>query len=110
MKRNTYTSFATLAIVAAAASAHADFAFNNFDGSGGANWGIGWTVSGTSSDAGGYNDDAEQFQSATTGVVTEIDAAVGIVTGTNSLIVSLYTDAGGSLGSLMDTWTVNGAM
>ncbi len=63
----------------------------------------GWTISGTGT-LGSYQAIAEEFVSGATGNVTELDIAVGIVTGTNSFYAALYTDNGGMLGNQLGRW------
>ncbi len=88
----------------ASAFANADVAFNNFDSGDTFNTGTGWTISGLSSAVGTQFVQGEQFKSATTGNLSSITIAMGYVTGTNAGSVTLYSDAGGTLGSALGTY------
>jgi PEP-CTERM motif len=63
----------------------------------------GWTISGTGT-VGFYQAIADQFVAGMSGSVSQIDIAVGIVTGTNSFYAALYTDNGGTLGTQLGMW------
>lgn len=61
----------------------------------------GWTISGPNSPIGATYADAMPFTPAANGKVNKIVVAVGYVTGTNGVTVSLNNDAGGLPGSVI---------
>jgi len=63
----------------------------------------GWTISGTGT-TGSYQAIAEEFASGLTGSISQIDVAVGYVTGNNLFDVGLYMDNGGTLGTQLGQW------
>ena len=69
------------------------------------NSGVGWTIGGTGT-IGFYQAIAEEFQVTSGGSVSEIDAGVSWVAGTNSFVMSLV--AGNSpTGTLLGSWTLS---
>jgi hypothetical protein len=67
----------------------------------------GYTISGPTSDIGSTNWLAAAFTPAASATVTEVDVAVGYVTGTNGITIGLYADAGGVPGTLLKSFTVS---
>ncbi len=65
----------------------------------------GWTVSGTGTVGTSFTA-ANLFTSLATGTVSQIDLAVGYVTGTNAFYASVWTDSGGLPGSQL--WREDG--
>jgi hypothetical protein len=66
-----------------------------------------WNVSGISSGFSlGYQSVADQFTASVGGTLSQIDVGLGYVYGTNSAGISVYTDAGGKLGSLLFSGSV----
>jgi hypothetical protein len=80
-------------------------AFNNFDVGHGYNCCVGGTIGGPNSPV-GWIIQANQFTAAAGGNVSEIDVAIGYVTGTNGATVSLWTDNGGIPGAQLGTWNI----
>jgi hypothetical protein len=64
----------------------------------------GWQVSGSGAEGGSFTA-ANKFQVITSGSVSQIDVAVGYVSGDNSFFVALYTDNGGQPGSELAVFT-----
>lgn len=64
----------------------------------------GLPVSGTGAPGGTSYTEANQFQVTASGGVSEIDVAVGYVSGTNSFYVSIDTDNGGQPGTVLATF------
>jgi hypothetical protein len=62
---------------------------------------VGWTLSGPTSIIGQQIWIGAQFTPKHSGMVVEVDAALGYVTGTMGLTLNLYTDAGGVPGTLL---------
>lgn len=79
--------------------------FDNFGGGNSYNGGIGWTISGPGSGV-GDNQQGEQFTAGQTALAGTLDIAMGHVTGTPSVTMSLYMDAGGTIGSQVGTSVV----
>lgn len=68
----------------------------------------GWTVSAVGSILGFQQDVAMPFTPAADGTVRAIHAAVGWVTGTNGVAISLHADAGGLPGAALKKGSVTG--
>lgn len=68
---------------------------------------VGPEISGASSPDGLFRL-AAGFTSPGNAAVSRIDFAIGQLSGTNGVTVSLWTDAGGSLGSQLGTWDITG--
>jgi hypothetical protein len=85
--------------VSAGAVAQAQVIYDNFAAGNGYNGGTGWTISGAGSVLGADNDQGEQFMAGASGAVQTLDIAMGHVTGTPSVTMRLYNDAGGVLGA-----------
>lgn len=64
----------------------------------------GLPVSGTGSPGGTSYTQANQFTAAVSGSISEIDVALGYVSGTNSFFVALYTASDGAPGTLVGQW------
>jgi MYXO-CTERM domain-containing protein len=99
-----------LAIVLfAVAPAQAAVIFDNFGGGNGYNCCGGWTVSGATSGV-GNEASAMDFTSTTAFTLSEIDVALGFVTGTNPGGVTLYLETstipagGGAPNTVLDSW------
>ncbi len=86
----------------------ADTIFSNFGPSDSFQTGIGYTISGSSSPIGDTIDSAMAFTSTGNFTLSQIDAAVGNVTGVNAVTFTLNTDVGGLPGVIMESWTVTG--
>jgi PEP-CTERM motif len=63
----------------------------------------GWTVSGTGTVGTSFTT-ANEFTAMASGSVSQIDLAVGYVTGVNSFYAAVYTDNGGLPGTQLDRW------
>jgi hypothetical protein len=97
------------ASLAWAASAEASTTiFSSFDPGPSYSSSSGWTVSTSSSAVGTTYSPAMNFTSPGDYVVTQIDLGLGNVAGQNAVDISLWTDAGGALGSNLGTWHVTG--
>lgn len=70
--------------------------------------GIGYTVSGANSPIGQTIESAMSFTSSGNYTLSQIDAAIGYVTGGNSDTFTLDSNAGGLPGVIMESWTVTG--
>jgi hypothetical protein len=68
----------------------------------------GWTISGPNSPIGATYADGMPFTPAANGTVNRIAVAVGYVTGTNGVTVSLNNDAGGLPGSVIGKFDLSG--
>ncbi|MGH9512833.1 MAG: choice-of-anchor R domain-containing protein [Terriglobales bacterium] len=68
----------------------------------------GFAICGLSSGCGHYQSTADGFTAEVGGVLSQINVALGYVLGTNSAVVSVYTDVSGGLGSLLFSGTVAG--
>ncbi|HVZ16584.1 MAG TPA: choice-of-anchor R domain-containing protein [Terriglobales bacterium] len=94
-----------LALCIASAANASDIVYNNF----GNNWDyqccVGGTLGGPNSPV-GWVIQANQFTAGVSGSVSEIDVAIGWVTGTNGATVSLWTDNGGIPGVQLGSWDI----
>lgn len=72
--------------------------YDNFGAGNSYQGGIGWTISGPASGV-GDNQQGEQFTAGMTALGASLDIAMGNVTGTPSVTMSLYADSGGTIGS-----------
>jgi hypothetical protein len=80
--------------------------FNNFDVGHGYNCCTGGTISGPSS-APGWIIQANQFTAGASGSVSEIDVAIGYVTGrVNGATISLWTNNAGVPGAQLGSWNI----
>jgi hypothetical protein len=68
--------------------------------------GTGWTIAGPSSGAGEAYSVAMAFTSSGTYALTQIDVAIGLIIGTSSVDLALYSDSGGAPGSQLGSWTI----
>ncbi len=107
MKRSLllFLVLASMALMASQ-SAIADTVFNNFAAGHGYNCCTGWTVSGSTSPP-GLSTSANEFTALVTGSVSQIDVAVGWVTGTNGATVSFWTDNSGTPGAMLGSWDIS---
>lgn len=64
-----------------------------------------WMVAGSGAPTGASNTAANLFTSLGSGSVSQIDVAVGDISGVNSFFVALYTASGGSPGTLIAQWS-----
>lgn len=78
--------------------ASVSFAYDNLGSPPGYQCCSGWTIGGAGSPV-GLTEDAQLFTSLVTGNATQIDVALGFVTGDNGATISLWTDVGGAPGS-----------
>jgi hypothetical protein len=102
--------FGTAALIGAAtslpAASHADVIFTDLPASNTYQPGQGYAVSGSASSA-GYFAEANAFTSPGAYDVTQIDIGLGYISGTpNAADVSLWTNASGSPGTELGSWTV----
>jgi hypothetical protein len=97
--------FCLLALCVASLPAMADETFftDLGTGSNAYNCCSGWTVSGTNAPPGSFSA-ANLFTSLATGNVTQIDLAVGYISGVNSFYASIWTDNGGLPGTQLARW------
>lgn len=98
--------FGVAALVVLSAGAHADISFDSFGAGDSFNTGSGWTIAGASGSLGTDYNTGSRFTSATSGTVTTITAAIGYVNGTNTATLTLYADAGGTLGAALGSWAL----
>ena len=105
-KLSVFTIVALVALCAASVPAMADIAYSNLGSPVNYNCCSGWTVGGANSPVGLVND-AEQFTSATTGNVSQIDVGLGWVTGGNpDATIQLWTSVGDLPGVMLGSETV----
>lgn len=67
-----------------------------------------WFVSTAASTTGTLWQPAFSFTPGSTSYFTELDVALGITSGANSVTVELMSDSGGQPGSVLQSWSVNG--
>jgi hypothetical protein len=91
----------------AALPAMADVAFSDLGNPVNYNCCVGWTVGGQNSLVGLVND-ANQFTSLVSGNVDQIDLGLGLVLGTNSATVQLWTSVNNLPGTMLGSGTVTG--
>jgi len=103
MKRAKWTLLALAVICVICIPAAADTIYNNFDAGDSYNCCNGWTVSGHGSPPGQFIT-ANSFTAGATGFVTQIDLAVGVVTGDGGATAALYTVDNGIPGTLLGSW------
>lgn len=100
-----------LGLASAAIGANAQIVvFSNFGAGDAYEIGTGWTLSGSGSVIGQRWDQGDQFMPSLSGQITKVRAAIGHVTGTNSVTLGLRSDAGDTPGGVLATVTLNGAM
>jgi hypothetical protein len=105
MMKPFFFGLATLTLlVNGLGQANADIIYNNFGPSGSYETDLAWTVSGTTSAFGAVTS-AMEFTASLTAAVAEVDLAVGLSSGTNSVVVSLMTDNGGTPGLLLESYS-----
>lgn len=105
-KLSVFTIVALVALCAASVPAMADIAYSNLGSPVNYNCCSGWTIGGPNSPVGLVND-AEQFTSATTGNVSQIDVGVGWVTGgSNDATVQLWTSVNDLPGVMLSSTLV----
>lgn len=89
----------TLALcVSSLPAAAGDYAYNNLGSPASYQCCTGWTIGGSQSLV-GLVEDAQQFTAAVGGNVSQIDVALGFVTGDNMATVSLWTNNNGAPGT-----------
>jgi hypothetical protein len=95
----------TLILVVGVSSlpASADTFFSNFGQNNDYNCCVGGTIGGQNSPV-GWIIQANEFTAAISGNVSQIDVAVGFVTGTNGATVSLWTDSAGIPTAMLGSW------
>jgi PEP-CTERM motif len=103
--------FVTVAVVlglmtAAAGPARADVAFDDFGPGNTFDTGNGWTILGSQNPP---LDVAAQFTSAISGALDTLTVAVGYIGGSNSFVVNLVADSGGTLGAVLESFTITNA-
>ena len=105
----TKTNAASASVAASAPSAPVGsiVLFNNFGPSHAYNSSIGWTVSESGSPPGFFRP-AMAFTPAVNAQVTQIDVALGHLTGTNNATISLARDSGGLPGTILGSFSVFG--
>ena len=106
MKRIPTLAFFGLAMCLVALPVMADTAYSNLGNPPTYNCCQGWTVGGQNSVVGLIRD-AEQFTSATSGSVNQIDVALGWVLGTDAATVSLWTSVNDLPGTQLGSWGVS---
>jgi hypothetical protein len=96
-----------MAAVLSAGSSFASVIFSDFTGRAGHYCCGGWAVAGPSSASpGGAQTQADSFTSPINAAVSQIDVALGHLSGTNSAVVSLWTDVDSALGTELGAWTL----
>jgi hypothetical protein len=103
MKRVKWTLFALAVLCIISIPAAADTIYNNFDAGDSYNCCNGWTVSGPGSPPGEFIS-ANEFTAGATGFVSQIDLAIGVVTGDGGGTAALYTVSNGIPGTLLGSW------
>ncbi len=94
---------ATAAVCLTSLPAAAGTIFDDFGPGNNYNCCTGWTVSGPSSPPGQFIA-ANEFTAGASGMVNEIDLAIGLVVGDGSGTAALYTVSGGLPGTLLGSW------
>jgi len=105
-----FGGFALVVVIAlglATLPAMADTAFSDLGNPVNYNCCFGWTVGGQNSLV-GLVEDANQFTSAVSGTVNQIDLGLGWVLGTNGATIQLWTSVNNLPGTLLGTGTVTG--
>jgi hypothetical protein len=98
-----------IASVFGAGSSFASVIFSDFSNQAGHYCCGGYAVAGpNSASPGGAQTQADAFTSPINAAVSQIDVALGNLSGTNSAIVSLWTDVGSALGTELGAWTLSG--
>jgi hypothetical protein len=105
VKKTFSVSLFLVVLCLAALPALADTAYSNLGDPPSYNCCSGWTVGGVNSPVGLIRD-AEQFTSATSGSVSQIDVGLGWVTGTDAATISLWTSVGDLPGTELGSWDV----
>ncbi|MGZ4814063.1 MAG: choice-of-anchor R domain-containing protein [Terriglobales bacterium] len=100
------TLISLVVVCVAALPAVADTAYSNLGNPPTYSCCAGWTVGGINSPVGLVRD-AEQFTSAVTGNVNQIDIGLGWVVGTDAATVSLWTSVNDLPGTQLGTWAVS---
>lgn len=97
--------FALLGVAVASASfAAATTTYTNYDSYFGYNTSVAWNVTGGASIT-GPQDFGEEFTASVTGTLSDIILPVSMVSGVGTYGVQLYSNSGGALGSVIDSWT-----
>jgi hypothetical protein len=106
MKNNVrvFSFCAVVVAISLSASSQAQNAFNTFGPGQSYNTGTGWTISGSSFTFGNFAP-AMGFTSAATGNLDNVALALGGIAGTG-VVVSLFTDNAGMVGTVLESWTV----
>jgi hypothetical protein len=71
--------------------------------------GTGWTIGGPTSPVGSF-ETASEFTPVTTGVVTSVAFGDSLVTGTNTVTMSIAADKGGTPGAILGSFTFDNQM
>ena len=103
MGKNNIVRFgiwATVLVLSASTAARADTLFSNL----GFQPGIGYTVSTQSSQVNADFSQGDAFSVSETAQLSAIDVAIGLVSGSNEIIVKLMTDNTGQPGAVLETW------
>jgi len=104
MKRTQLVLLVLMATVCLASlPAAAGTIFDDFGPGNSYNCCTGWTVSGPTSPPGQFIS-ANEFTAGSSGMVNEIDLAIGLVVGDGAGTVALYTVNGGVPGTLLGSW------
>ena len=98
----------TVGCLAFSGLGYADTVFSDFGSHDTFQTGIGYTISGPTSPIGDTITSAMEFTSTGNFTLSQIDAAIGYVTGVNSDMFTLTTDSGGLPGSVLESWMVTG--
>lgn len=101
-----------LGLASAAVGANAQIiVFSNFGAGDAYTTSTGWTLSGAGSVIGQRWDQGDQFMPSQSGPISIVRAAIGHVTGTNSVTLTLHADSGSDTpGGVLASATLNGAM
>ncbi len=92
--------------IVATLPASADVVFNDFGAGNSYQSGIGNTVSAAGSLTGFLDEQAMAFTPSGNFTLSQIDVAIGHVSGTNSVMLSLNSDSGGLPGGAIESWTL----
>jgi len=95
-----------VALAAGATVAYGDVAFSDFPANYAYDVSEGYVMSGTSSGVGGEYGTAVTFDSQASGTLLDMIMPVEGISGTGSIDVSLCSDAGGSIGNVIESWMV----
>ena len=107
MRSRLKTIFFAVSIALCGGYANATTIFSDFGPGNTYNAGIGWAVTGPGSFTAPFSQ-AGEFTSTGNYSVGQIDLGLGNISGTNSAVVSLWTEVSGLPGAQLGSWSVSG--